>query len=486
MKKLHFFIIKAYLRPFATTFLIVLFILMMLFLFKYIDEFVGKGVDWFTVAELIFYANASNVPLALPLAILLSSIMTFGSMGENYELVAIKASGISLTRAMLPLLLIMTVLCLTTFYFANIVIPQANLKIASTIYEFRQTKPSFLIKEGVFYDGIDGYSIKVEKKDEETQTLHGIILYDHTKGNGNTTVLKAEEGEMYKSADEQYLILKLKNGVRYEEMRGERNRNQRERLVRVKFEEHEQKFLLTGFSVADIDEDLFKNNFQMQNISQLEYSADSLNEKRRQELKRLATDIAPYYIYSRDSLFAKYEPLEFDFKDPDFLRNIDENDRELVLHSALGYMRNVKSNTSPAATQNAAAFKLVKRHWVEFHRKFTLSVACFVLFFIGAPLGAIIRKGGLGLPVIVAIVFFLVFHITSTIGEKAAREGSWTPYAGMWLSTAVLIPLGIFLTYKATSDSSLFDLENYIRFFRKLNPWRKKAVLPKKETPGPL
>lgn len=475
MKKLHLFIVKAYLRPFVTTFFIVLFILMMLFLFKYIDEFVGKGVDWFTVAELIFYANASNVPLALPLAILLSSIMTFGAMGENYELVAIKASGVSLTRAMLPLLLIMGVLCLTTFYFANIVIPQANLKIASTIYEFRQTKPSFLIKEGVFYSGIDGYSIKVERKDETTQKLYGIILYDHTKGNGNTTVMKAEEGEMYKSEDERYLILKLMNGVRYEEMRGERGRNERERLVRVKFKEHEQKFQLTGFSVADIDEDLFKNNYQMQNIRQLEYSADSINDKRRQELKYFYGNISPYYIYSRDSLFYKYKPLETGFENPDFLMNIDENDRELVLHSALGYMRNVKSNSSSAATQNAGFVKLVKRHWVEFHRKFTLSVACFVLFFIGAPLGAIIRKGGLGLPVVVAIVFFLVFHITSTIGEKAAREGSWTPYAGMWLSTVVLIPLGIFLTYKATSDSALFDLENYLKFFRKLNPWRKKT-----------
>jgi len=474
VKKLHFFIIKAYLRPFVTTFLIVLFILMMLFLFKYIDEFVGKGVDWFTVAELIFYANASNVPLALPLAILLSSIMTFGAMGENYELVAIKASGVSLTRAMLPLLVIMAVLCLTTFYFANIVIPQANLKIASTIYEFRQTKPSFLIKEGVFYDGIDGYSIKVEKKDEQTQTLYGIILYDHTKGNGNTTVLRAEEGEMYKSSDEQYLILKLKHGVRYEEMRGERNRNQRERLVRVQFEEHEQKFLLTGFSVADIDEDLFKNNYQMQNIRQLAYSADSLNTRRLQELDRLAKDIAPYYIYSRDSLFHKYEPLDIHFEEADFLMNIDENDRELVLHSALGYMRNVKSNTAPAATRNADEYKIVKRHWVEYHRKFTLSVACFVLFFIGAPLGAIIRTGGLGLPVVVAIVFFLVFHITSTVGEKAAREGGWAPFAGMWLSTAILVPLGVFLTYKATSDSALFDVENYLRFFRRLNPWRKK------------
>lgn len=457
---------------------------MMLFLFKYIDEFVGKGVDWLTVAELIFYANASNVPLALPLAILLSSIMTFGAMGENYELVAIKASGVSLTRAMLPLLAIMAILCLTTFYFANIVIPQANLKIASTIYEFRQTKPSFLIKEGVFYAGIDGYSIKVEKKDEATQTLYGIILYDHTQGNGNTTVLKAEEGEMYKSADEQYLILRLKNGVRYEEMRGERNRNPRERLVRVKFKEHEQKFLLTGFSVTDIDEDLFKNNYQMQNINQLEYSADSLVGRRHQELRRLGIDISPYYIYSRDSLFYKYDPISPGFDQTDFLMNIDENDRELILHSALGYMRNVKSNTGPAATRDAEDMKLIKRHWVEYHRKFTLSVACFVLFFIGAPLGAIIRKGGLGLPVVVAIVFFLIFHITSTVGEKAAREGNWTPYAGMWLSTAILIPLGVFLTYKATSDSALFDLENYFRFFRKLNPWRKKGTAVPKEENG--
>lgn len=474
MKKLHIFIIKSYLKPFITTFFIVLFILMMLFLFKYIDEFVGKGVDWFTIAKLIFYANASNVPMALPLAILLSSIMTFGAMGENYELVAIKASGVSLTRAMIPLLLIMFTLSMVTFFFANTVIPQANLKMASIIWGFRQTKPAFLIPEGVFYGGIDGYSIKVGEKDESSQTLYDIILYDHNNTSGNVNVLRAKEGQMFKSPDERYLILKLKDGIRYEESKGSKGREQ---LTRFKFKEHEQTFQLDGFNVATIDEDLFKRGHQMQSIDQLQYSADSLKQYRQKKIGYFFNNIRPYYMYfSRDSLFRKYDTLRVDLSNPDFLMNIPENDRELVLNSAMGSMRNVQSNTLNAGKEDYEHRKQIKRYGVELNRKFSLAMACMLLFFVGAPLGAIIRKGGLGLPVVVAIVFFLIYYITGTLGEKAAKEGNWTPVAGMWLSSAVLLPIGIFLTYKAASDSALFDVDSYLRALRKIIPrkWRKQ------------
>ncbi len=449
----------------------------MLFLFKYIEILVGKGFGWEVIAELMLYASASNVPLALPLAILLSAIMTFGSLGENYELVAIKSSGISLLNAMTPLIIVMLLFCTVAFFFSNSVMPKANLKMGTILFDFNQSKPTFLLKEGVFYDGIDGFSIKVGKKSPDGITLYDLLIYDHTEGFGNTNVLIAKEGRMYLSDDEIYLIMNLKDGTRYEETGPESGLAERQRHVRVSFKAYEIKFDLSGFRNIRSDENLFKNHFQMMNLNQLEQSRDSLEIYLSQRMIRFKQFIEPSYLINNLKLkqgnFVKNEgTIELGEKGIESL--ISPESQFATYDNALVNARNVKNYTLSGAEEFTFHTKLINRHLVEYHRKFTLSVACLVLFFIGAPLGTIIRKGGLGLPVVVAIIFFVLFHVISITGENFAKEGTMLAYRGMWMATVILIPLGIFLMYKAVVDSALFDFEQYAKFFKRFIQQKSK------------
>ena len=442
----------------------------MLFLFKYVDELVGKGLEWNTIAELLMYAAASNVPLALPLAILLSSIMTFGNLGEQYELVAIKASGISLARAMMPLVIVMVFMSIAAFYFSNIVMPKSFLKMASLLYDVREKKAAFAIPEGVFYNDLDGYSIRVDKKDKDGQTLHGIMIYDHSQGMGNTNVILAKQGKMYKSDDNHYLIFNLSDGVRYEEMRGTGNLAERQRHVRIRFSQFEQKFDMSGFNLSRTKEELFKDQYQMLNVKQLLVKEDSLKKVESTKIKVMQSYLQTTFLFYRKSAaLKKAKAYNLKLKPSDDVLNALPSDKRLMItEDALSSMRNVKSYLSTAVDEKKSTDDLLRRHLVEFHRKFTLSFACMVLFFIGAPMGAIVRKGGLGMPFLISIIFFLVFHIFSITGEKFAKQGSLEPYQGMWMASVVLVPLGLFLTYKAATDSALFDVDKYQRFFNSL------------------
>ncbi|UKJ08500.1 LptF/LptG family permease [Solitalea lacus] len=475
MKKLHKLIILSYLRPFAATFFIVSFILSMLFLFKYIDELVGKGLEWYTILQLLGYNFAVNVPLALPLAILLASIMAFGNLGEQYELVAIKASGISLSRAMLPLVGVMILLSIAAFYFSNIVMPHSFLKMGSLLYDVKQKKAAFNIPEGVFYNDLDGYSIRVNRKDHDEKTLHGLMIYDHTQGNGNMNVVMAKKGEMFKSDDGRFLVLNLYDGVRYSENPGEKGYNERQRQTRIRFKEYGLKFDLSGFNLERTKEELFKDHYQMLNVKQLISKEDSLQTLLKSKQKNLDAYIEPtFLIFRRNENYTKIKAdTALKWKNSDILNNMPATDRMVVADDAINSMRNVKSYLSTAKDENKSTNELLRKHMVEFHRKFTLSFACIVLFFIGAPMGAIVRKGGLGLPVIISILFFLVFHVLSMTGEKFAKQGQLEAYQGMWLATIVLVPMGIFLTYKAATDSAIFDVEKYQRFFNKFFPKKK-------------
>lgn len=470
MKKLHKLIIISYLRPFVATFFIVSFILLMLFLFKYIDELVGKGLEWYTILQLLGYNFAVNVPLALPLAILLASIMTFGNLGEQYELVAIKASGISLSRAMIPLVVVMVFMSIAAFYFSNIVMPHSFLKMASLLYDVRQKKAAFNIPEGVFYNDLEGYSIRVDHKDKDGKTLHGLMIYDHTKGNGNMSVIMANKGEMFKSDDGRYLVLNLFDGVRYEESPGDNGYNERQRQTRIRFKEFGLKFDMSGFNLSRTKEELFKDNYQMLNVRQLMVKEDSLQNLMALKQKNLGLYVKPTFMVFRPQ--ANYAKIKADtnlkWANKDVLLNMPKTDRLLTVDDAINSMRNVKSYLTSARDEDKAQVEILRKHMVEFHRKFTLSFACMVLFFIGAPMGAIVRKGGLGLPVVVSILFFLVFHVLSISGEKFAKQGALAPYQGMWMATIVLVPIGAFLTYKAATDSALFDIEKYQRFFKNL------------------
>ncbi|NQV53728.1 MAG: YjgP/YjgQ family permease [Flavobacteriales bacterium] len=466
MKKLHKLIIQSYLGPFTLTFFITLFIFVMQFLWKYIDDLVGKGLEIHLVAELLFYASANLVPMALPLAILLASIMTFGSFGEHYELVAMKSSGMGLIRIMYPLLLVTMLTSVGAFLFTNYVWPKANLEFASLLYDIRHKKPAFDITEGVYYDGIDGYVIRVEKKDEDGKGLNDVLIYDHTKKKGNTHVIRAEKGRMEMSEDQNYLVFTLINGTSYEEIEEER----RPHMV-SSFGEEILRFDLSGFQMERSDKDIFKDNYQMLNIQQLELAIDTYNlliaERKDDYQELLQRKTIPSRLDTEQVM-----SLATDSAKLVMFRNLFTEKRLDLLETATSQLRSNRTFVESKSDLIASNQRSINRHLIEWHRKFTLSFACIILFFIGAPLGAIIRKGGLGLPVVISVLFFLVFHITSISFEKLAKQGEVEPVFGMWISSAVLLPVGLFLTYKASTDSAILDMETYTksieRFLRKL------------------
>ncbi|MBK0382116.1 LptF/LptG family permease [Pedobacter sp. SD-b] len=475
MKKIHLLVLKAFIRPFIVTFLIVMFVLIMLFLFKYIDDLIGKGFEWYVILQLLAYAAATNVAMALPLAILLSSIMTFGNLGENYELVAIKSAGISLQRAMIPLFILITALGISAFLFSDYMLPVANLKMGSLLYDVREQKASFLIEEGVFNNSIPGYSIRVEKKENDGELWKDVVIYDQSNGSGNTNVLMAKQGEIYKTDDGRFLILKLKDGVRYEEKQGKSGYNPRQELIRLRFKETEQKFDLSSFQFKREDENLFKNNYQMLNLKQLVSFKDSVTRLDDSLNKTVFSSVSPYYkIYFSAQNYKKGKLMDsLNFKKDHIFAGIDIANVSLAISDAKDNIRNLTESLENKNQQSEDFLKTIRRYLIEYNKKFTLAVSCLVLFFIGAPLGAIIRKGGLGLPVVISIIFFLIYHIISTIGEKSVKEGNLSPVLGMWLAIFVLTPLGLFLTYKATIDSALFDVDLYKNLFKKV--FRRKA-----------
>lgn len=433
----------------------------MQFLWKYIDDLVGKGLEWYVITELMIYASASLVPLALPLSILVSSIMTFGNLGENYELVACKSAGISLQKVMLPLITTSIFISVGAFFFSNNILPIANLKMGSLLYDVRQQKPALSIKEGIFYNGIDGYSIKVSKKDPDGKTLHNIMIYDHTLGAGNNKLILAKHASMFMSDDERTLILNLYEGNSYEERENIRNRVNTHPLFRTSFKEETIRFDLSTFKLSRTNEELFKDNYQMLNIKQLRTAEDSLKAQLALRTKEFKNNIR-----ALSNLKDNSESVPAVLKENNFIINFKKEERVKIIETAINLVRSHHSHISYTNEDLDTREKLIIRHQIEWHRKFTLSFACLVLFFIGAPLGAIIRKGGLGLPMVISIVLFIFFHVISITGEKFSREAVLPPYVGMWLASMVLLPIGIFLTSKATTDSTLLDKETYLKFFK--------------------
>ncbi|PCH66989.1 MAG: permease [Bacteroidetes bacterium] len=466
MKILDKLIIKSFIGPSIMTFFIVLFVLDMQFLWKYVDDLVGKGLEWYVIVELLFYATAIVVPMALPLSILLSSLMMFGNLGEHYELVACKAAGISLQRVFLSLMITVTFISVGAFGFSNYVMPFANLKFWSLMHDVRSHKPAFSIKEGVFYNGIDNYSLKVEKKESDGKTLNGIMIYDHTDGRENRKVLIAKKGVMEMTDDGMMLTLKLYDGYQYEEMKEPNKKNKVYPHFRMKFEEYEISFDMAAFALKRSDEALFKDKYQMLNLTQLNAATDTLKKKLQTHIKGHNSrilgnyhfeDVSTYSMQPVDSLYAG-----------SFIDKFPIKDQKRTIKRATKTVRNVKSMAERAFKQQKQKVKYIIRHEVEWHRKFTLSAACLVLFFVGAPLGAIIRVGGLGLPVVVSILLFIFFYVISITGEKFAKDASISEFAGMWISIFVLLPIGVFLTRQATSETSFMDLNSYVNFVRKI------------------
>ncbi len=473
MKKIHLLILKSFIRPFVVTFLIVMFVLLMLFLFKYIDDLIGKGFEWYIILELMLYASATNVAMALPLSVLLSSIMTYGSLGENYELVAIKAAGISLRRAMYPMMVIITILSITAFIFSDYMLPKANLKYYSLLYDARQQKSANFLPEGVFSNSFPGYSIRVKRKDADGQTLHGIMIYAKNDQQNNTDVLMANEGKMYRTPNGEFLVLKLKDGVKYMETAGQSSFNIRQRLTRYRFKETEQKFDISSLKFNRTDESEFKSAYQMMNLKQLKDNEELTTRQIDSGVNvnyRLITAYIKYFSIPTKPGLAK----NYAFVTNNEFAKLKRNDQISALANASSEARSVQDLVKNRSDRHSELKKNVQRADLEFQKKFTLSAACIALFLIGAPLGAIIRKGGLGLPVVVSVVFFLFFYIINTIGEKYVKDGDLSPLVGSWIAIVVITPIGIFLSYKAATDSAIFDIDIYRRFFNKL--FKKRQV----------
>jgi len=448
-----------------------MFVLLMLFLFKYIDDLIGKGFQWYIILELMMYNSATNVAMALPLSVLLSSIMTYGSLGENYELVAIKSAGISLRRAMYPMMVVVLVLSVAAFFFSDYMLPVANLKYYSLLYDARKQKSADLLPENVFSNRFPGYSIRVRQKDPDGQTLHGIMIYSRGVPESNWIVTFAESGLMYRSKDDLYLILKLNNGVRYEESPGTSGYNPRQKLTRFRFKGTEQKFSLEGLTMKRTDENEFRNASQMMNLRQIQHYVDSSNRNIDSTVNTNFALVTPSIKYFAMPQMAKVKPIKADSV---LLHGL--NDKLNALNNSSSEVRQIQDMMKNRANGHSDITKNVRRYVLEYQKKFTLGAACIVLFLIGAPLGAIIRKGGLGLPVVVSVVFFLIYHIITTIGEKSAKEGDLSPLIGAWVAIAALFPIGLFLTYKAATDSALFDMDMYKRYFKRFRI-RKTARL---------
>lgn len=435
----------------------------MQFLWKYIDELVGKGLEWYLVAELLFYASANLVPMALPLAILLASIMTFGSFGEHYELVAMKSSGMGLFRIMSPLLIVTFLTSASAFMFTNYVWPKANLEFATLLYDIRHKKPAFDITPGTYYGGLDGYVIRIGQKDEDGKGLSDILIYDHSKEEGgNPHVIRAEKGRMEMSSDERYLLFELEDGSSYEEVQGD----EKPHMLSV-FDKEIMRFDLSGFQMERTDKEIFKDNYQMLNLKQLETAIDTHRIKRQE--KKAVLDAK---LYNRTFKLQKLDSIDQKYLSDSILiaafKAFDKKNELVFLESAISNLRQSKTNIANKKELLDGTQRNINRHLIEWHRKFTLSIACIILFFIGAPLGAIIRKGGLGLPVVISVVFFLAYHITSITFEKLAKQGEMNPAKGMWIASLVLMPIGLYLTYQASTDSKVLDMETYSKFFSKI------------------
>jgi lipopolysaccharide export system permease protein len=467
IKKLDALIIKAFIGPFLATFLIALFVLVLQFFWLYIDDLVGKGLDLPTLAYLTGLVAVNWVPLALPLALLLSSIMTFGNLGESFELVAIKSAGIPLLRFMRPLFVVAILVAGISFLFANNIMPVATLKLNTLKYDIIVSKPAFDIKEGVFYDKIEGYVIKIGSKSKDGNTINNVIIYEKNYGLQDYSLI-AESGTMRVTDDKQFLEFDLRNGWRYQE-KGNRLTTNTE-FIRLGFKEYKKILDLSSFKMNKTSDSAFKDNYKMLSVRQLNKVIDSLKRTESYFQRRAENDLAPFFSFQRfgDSSWKGVPAATA--KTPKTIKDIiPDSAVQVVTDRAMQQINGSKATVDLLASEYDAKQQELRYHQIEWHRKFTLAFACIVLFFIGAPLGSIIRKGGLGAPLVFAVIFFVVFHLFNTFGEKFVKEGVTTAFSGMWLSSFILMPIGFFLTYKAMHDSQLFNKEFYNRSIKKFS-----------------
>lgn len=478
MKKIHQLVLKSYLGPLVLTFFIIIFILMMNFVWRYIDDLVGKGLDAAVIIELIMYATVNMIQMGLPLAVLLATIMTMGNLGENYELLAMKSAGMSLLKIVRPLVFVVLLISVGSFFIINNLAPYSNKKMFSIIHDIQRQNQALEFQDGLFFNGIDNMSIRVEHQNPETKLLTGVLIYDNRSSGGNMTTTIADSGYIRLSDDKRYLLVTLFNGSTYEHTRSSQWYT-KSTLRRHTFERQDGQIPMTGFDFERSDENLFSGSSQTLNINELQHNIDSL------EMAVNRTTTTAYNPLLRDQIF---------IKDPDAISPpdtivVDRSEKiysKLLLDSITTLSTRQKQKVYSNARQSAIsarnsfsfdestskeALNQLYRNKNEWHRKWALPVSIFIFFLVGAPLGAIIRKGGLGTPIVISVIFFVIYYIISMTGEKMAKEGTWSSLLGMWISSIVLFPLAVYLTNKATNDSALLDFDWYLGKYRLCKDW---------------
>lgn len=478
IKRLYSFILQSFVPVFAMTFGICLFIVLMQFLWKYVEDLVGKGLDNLVLAELFFYAGLSLIPLALPLSILLASLMTFGNMGERFELTAIKASGVSLLKAMRPLIILIVFISIGAFFFQNEAMPRINVKFRTLLISVKQKSPELDIPEGSFYNGIDGYSIYVKKKNPDIGMLYGVMIYDTSKGFNDMSIFICDSAKMRMSETKDFLRLSLYSGQRFSSDKETNVNNNtpvysdnskntpysRENFkikdIIIRFDANFKRIEESSLEGSQISMNLRELNHA---IDSLKYTLDSLNRDDRNFIKRLYLNpqvVDTSNVYNENNI----KPINLD----SLLNTFSRTELISIYERARSKGESGASTFQYQSWSKTTMQSKIRYYQVESHRKFTLSFACIIFFFIGAPLGAIIRKGGLGMPVIISVILFIIYYIFDNVGVKMARDGVWEIWQGMWLSSFILFPLGVFLTYKSMNDSALFNTEAYGKFVRKI------------------
>jgi lipopolysaccharide export system permease protein len=467
LKKLHSLTLKSFLPPFIVTLFVSVFLFFLVeIIITYLDDMIGKGLRTIDLLKLFTYAWIAIVPKCIPLAVLLGSIMSFGNMAEHYELSAMKSSGLSLFKIIKPVFVFILVLAGSTFLFNNFVLPVVLLKSESLLYDIRQKKPTVNITEGRFYNKIDNYSIRVGKKSKNKDTLKEIYIYDHSNHQGNKIQMYSNTGKITTTADTSALVLVLRDGNRYEMITDNVNPKKKS-LSQLNFKQLQVNIELVDFKMKRTDENAFKGHEEMLNIWQIDSVADSTKRKINNRLIELARQSKENY-FSRTTTFIK-SPKNFPLiKIKPFYDSLTNEEYARCTENALNIIRSSSANIDGVKMNYENDADLILRFDVEWHKKIVVCFACIILFFVGAPLGAIIKKGGLGLPVVIAVFFFLAYFILTEAFTGLAYEGSLPAWQAMWLPLIIFLPIAVYLTYKAAKDSSIFDVSSYYLWIFKI------------------
>lgn len=465
-KKFDWYVLKQYIGPFLVTFFVAWFVLIIQFLWIWVDELIGKGLSQQIISKFMIYASANLIPMALPLAILVSSIMVMGKFGENSELTAAKSNGISLLRFFRSTIFFTILVGIFAFFYSNYIFTKTKTVADTMLADIRNLKPALLIKPNQFYNGISGTSIRIDAKNEKTGELFGIKIYQHTQGTGNESITLAKRGWMTQSEDGKVLILKLDSVIQYKDQASNSFDNLKYPFYKTSFDHFEKRFDLTQFKLNERSTNPDAERMVM-NIRQLNYIIDSMQQTEKQKVKVFDTSflkLNPALVLSE-----KKDRMKF----ADTIKAMSNEDKTRLKLIRTNKLRNVKNALYTHNSDINYTASMRKLYQVERHRKFTLAISCIVLFFVGAPLGAIIRKGGIGLPMFIAVVFFIIYYVTTQIGSNLAMENTLSPLVGMWASTFIFMPLGIYLTIKAKNDSQLMNVEGWSQI---ISNWYQKYV----------